>query len=545
MPSETRAEAPTPPPAASPPRGWAGAAVMAGAAVLIAATFLTTLHPGVEHGDSAELQYISVIRRGVCHPPGYPIQVLAGKLFTALPFGSPAWRINLMMAVCGVVGAVALMAAVRRITRSAWAGAIAGTTLAFSTVFWQHAVLAEVYAFFGMFLLLGIYFTVRFLQENRIGWLIAAAAALGICVGSRISELSVLPAFLLAWWMFRRSAPLTWRRVALCAGLLVAPFVFNLIYYVAREDASYLHARDDALRDRILGAAVEFGSLSFGEKLRDGVLYVTGLKWSTRSEFSGEKFGEDVSKLGWRLSGLGAFGERYRDTPQGNVKNMLQGPGTTVGALGLVLAAVGACRWRRHIGWPALGVLLFLGNTAFYFYHNAAPDNLDFTLPGAIGLALLAGLGAAGPDPWAASVGRRAGWIAACAAVPLFLLLTNYGKLDRSGEPERRWVADCALAAETPIDPDAVLIARYDAANMFRYIYWVQAEPQRRDVSVIIFRAKWMPDELARLVAGLRATGRPIYVAQDMWSYAQHVGLRMTRPNAELAKLGFLRVADR
>ncbi|MBW2474999.1 MAG: DUF2723 domain-containing protein, partial [Deltaproteobacteria bacterium] len=36
---------------------------------------------------------------GVPHPPGYPTYTLLGWLFTRLPFGSIAWRVNLLSSV--------------------------------------------------------------------------------------------------------------------------------------------------------------------------------------------------------------------------------------------------------------------------------------------------------------------------------------------------------------------------------------------------------------------------------------------------------------
>lgn len=38
---------------------------------------------------------------GVAHPPGYPTFTLVNKLFiTLLPWGSVAWRANLLSALC-------------------------------------------------------------------------------------------------------------------------------------------------------------------------------------------------------------------------------------------------------------------------------------------------------------------------------------------------------------------------------------------------------------------------------------------------------------
>lgn len=64
-------------------------------------------------GDSGEL-IISAYQLSIAHPPGYPLFTILGKIFTFLPFGSVAWRVNLMSALCGVGSSVFLYRAVAR-----------------------------------------------------------------------------------------------------------------------------------------------------------------------------------------------------------------------------------------------------------------------------------------------------------------------------------------------------------------------------------------------------------------------------------------------
>jgi len=58
--------------------------------------------------DSGEL-VTAMLVLGIPHPTGYPLYMLLGKLFTFLPFGEPAWRVDLMSA-CFAALAVALIA---------------------------------------------------------------------------------------------------------------------------------------------------------------------------------------------------------------------------------------------------------------------------------------------------------------------------------------------------------------------------------------------------------------------------------------------------
>jgi len=61
--------------------------------------YILTMAPGLTWGDSGEL-VADVYTLGIPHPTGYPLYVLAGRLFMLIPAGSPAYRMNLFSAFC-------------------------------------------------------------------------------------------------------------------------------------------------------------------------------------------------------------------------------------------------------------------------------------------------------------------------------------------------------------------------------------------------------------------------------------------------------------
>ena len=95
---------------------------------------------------------------GISHPPGYPIHALLGKLFTALPVGTVAFRVNLLSAVLGA-GTCSIIWWIMRLLAAGPASAYAAA-LAYgvSRVFWSQAIIAEVYSLntFLFFLLLAL-----------------------------------------------------------------------------------------------------------------------------------------------------------------------------------------------------------------------------------------------------------------------------------------------------------------------------------------------------------------------------------------------------
>ncbi len=64
--------------------------------------YLRTLVPGVYVSDFAEFQY-QPLRLGLPHPNGFPFYMLLGWLWSHLPMGSVAWRMNALSAIGGAL----------------------------------------------------------------------------------------------------------------------------------------------------------------------------------------------------------------------------------------------------------------------------------------------------------------------------------------------------------------------------------------------------------------------------------------------------------
>src|SRR5688572_6250461 len=78
------------------------------------ALYVRTLAPTLLLGDSAEFQTLASTL-GVAHPTGYPVYLLLGKLFTWLPTGSIAYRVNLLSASAAALGLALLYLLGRRL----------------------------------------------------------------------------------------------------------------------------------------------------------------------------------------------------------------------------------------------------------------------------------------------------------------------------------------------------------------------------------------------------------------------------------------------
>lgn len=107
--------------------------------------YIRTLAPSLLWGDSAEFQTLSYTL-GMTHPSGYMTHIMIGKLFTYIPLGNIAYRVNLMSAVFGAVAVALVYAIVRLLGGMTLAGVSAAMLLGLSPLFWRNSVVAESYA---------------------------------------------------------------------------------------------------------------------------------------------------------------------------------------------------------------------------------------------------------------------------------------------------------------------------------------------------------------------------------------------------------------
>jgi hypothetical protein len=315
------------------------------------------------------------------------------------------------------------------------------------------------------------------------------------------------------------------------------PFAFSVGCFLVRNDAGRLAIRDDATRDAIIvdtSAEISRRShedLSGGQKLTNAVTYCLGMTWTKAAAFKADRAGKTIGKYAWLLSGLGAWGERFRIK---DCRDPGAERGTSIGLLGVLLAVAGTVIWRHRLGWLLLGWGLAGGNLAFILWYWTW-DNLTFTIPGLAGWALLAGLGAAGTVDSSAGGRRRLAYRIAPLAAPLFLLVSNYSFVDRSGRAERQAVEFRRRVAEADWPTNSVILTSYWPATTLRYGFYCQAG--RHDVYVICAAS----ENVNKLIEHFTKANRPVFLpaaripprlAQALWRYTPR----------DLSELGYLQV---
>jgi hypothetical protein len=114
--------------------------------------YLVTLSGTVPaYRDSGDM-ISAVWTLGIAHPPGYPLYVTAGKLFSdILPLANAAYRVNVFSAVCMAGSVVGLYGVVKSLTRNRGIALAAAVLYAVSPAVVSLARVAEMYSLAALF----------------------------------------------------------------------------------------------------------------------------------------------------------------------------------------------------------------------------------------------------------------------------------------------------------------------------------------------------------------------------------------------------------
>src|SRR5574341_478147 len=143
----------------------------------LGSAYLITLLPGPGYsGDTAKFQFVGHIL-GTPHTTGYPTYVLINFVFTSLfPFGSLAFKANLLSALFSICASVMLFLIFNRLGVEMMTSFIATMTFGFGFTVWSQSLIAEVYALNLLFVSLVVYFFIRWEVEGKENLFYAACA---------------------------------------------------------------------------------------------------------------------------------------------------------------------------------------------------------------------------------------------------------------------------------------------------------------------------------------------------------------------------------
>jgi len=190
-------------------------------AVVVFIVFFLTLAPDVTLEDSGEMATASFYA-GIPHAPGYPIWTIYTWLWTLIPFGSVAWRVELGNAFAGAIAAGLLAFVVSRSSSMIiesidelknishrWenaiclvSGIVAGGLSDFNGYLWSQAVIVDKHTLSITSLLVVVVFLLRWVYApHQHRYLYGAFFMYGICFNNHQSLLPIVMGMQVLVWM--------------------------------------------------------------------------------------------------------------------------------------------------------------------------------------------------------------------------------------------------------------------------------------------------------------------------------------------------------
>jgi 4-amino-4-deoxy-L-arabinose transferase-like glycosyltransferase len=418
--------------------------------VTAAIVYLRTAARDLVVGDSVEFATIA-LNGGVAHPPGYPLLMLLGRLFSYLPFGTPVFRVNLVSVVAGVATAGLVVLIARRLGASRFGAAIAGLLVAFHPIVWEWSLAIEAFALNAALASAIIYFLVRWHQQpERTLFLILAALFGGLASSNHHTIVFLIPSILLLLWWHRDQLVKKPIVVAWCAGAIIVGLL------------PYLYILSEAAKD----PALNWGNVrTFGQLLNHFL----------RAEYGTGRLAAGGVAPGVPIERLTLFASSFL---------ILEAVLLVVG----VVAAYQRCRWFL---WFTLLTFVLAGPGLIAYANMDVADEGRWVLEHFFVLphVIVAPLAALGFTYIAEQLGRYVKPVlteSVLAVVALALIAVpvsqNYRKLDQHDNRIVRTYAEDVLAS---LPRQTVLMATEDQI-IIPLTYLQAVEKQRPDVTVIM-----------------------------------------------------------
>ena len=172
-------------------------------AVALLPVYLLTMSSAVGAADTFEFQVVAP-QLGIAHPTGYPLYLLLGKLFSLLPLGTVAWRLNFASAVYATLAAAVVFRLALDLLRRPLPALVGALALGLVPVYWSQAIVAEVYTLHALIVAIALWLMVRLVAErgqrstDRRKAVVALMFVIGLGLTNHLTSVFLLPPAALA-----------------------------------------------------------------------------------------------------------------------------------------------------------------------------------------------------------------------------------------------------------------------------------------------------------------------------------------------------------
>jgi hypothetical protein len=494
-------------------------AVLLGVATF--ALYAKTLAPTVLVGDGGEFQFVPYVL-GIAHPTGYPLYCLLGWAWShLLSAGDVAYRMNLFSAFWAALAVGLLHPTARMLLRRSvpalpppvhgLIAALAAASFAVTPTFWSQAIIAEVYSFHTVFVVLLFLLLLAWAERPSRRSLLLVALTFGLGLTHHRTTLLLFPAIVAYFWLSDRSVFRDRRLILGALPMLLLPLALYLYIPLRAPHTPYLHLPLSADRELILyentlsglvdsvlggpfGSSVDL-SVDLGERL--------AMAWG----FLRDQVG--WIGIGLALVGLAGLAVTHAHTPrsgrpvlageQGQDRQVQAGSGRGSRAL---LALTGL----TYVTTVAFNLVYTIGDV-FVLY---IPSYLVVVLWLAAGVGFLAQIGhrLAGKRQWASALA-----VLSFLVLPLYMGISYYAKVDQSQNITARTGWEAILARPPP---SGALLISNDRNEIMPMWYFQYVDGRRPDLLGLFPLITADYPSLGHVLDLALSTDRPIYLVKEM-----------------------------
>jgi tetratricopeptide (TPR) repeat protein len=354
--------------------------------------YLCTMVPVVYVGDSGEFT-AAAFSLGIPHNSGYPLYSLLGKIFCMIPLGNIGFRMALMSAFFSAFTILLVFHMILRFTHNVLCSFTAAGVLAFIPLFWFQTVSAEVYPLHGFFVVLMIRLLMHWESTRDFRVLLMFVFVTGLSFGNHMQTVMLAPPVLYFIISEDKRAIFAVRHF----------FSISIIFMLALTLYLYLPIRTQA------GAAIHWGD---PDSVGRFLAHVTATAHRGAYVFTG---------------GVSQYVSRFLDALK------------TIGLQYGILTLISIWGWIKLpcLRWK----IFFVGVIGFDLVYTVFLNVISlevtlFTLPSAIVMAILLGVGLNNLLDWITGQGNiggpvRKGVAVALCSIPIVTLITNFGLCDQ------------------------------------------------------------------------------------------------------------------
>ena len=233
--------------------------------------YILTLQPKIMGGESS-LYALNIPRMVVLPPTGYPIYSLLAKLFTLMPVGDLAYKINLFSAVFGALTILLLFFTIYLLVKDEIISLAVSLTFAFIIPFWSGANRIGAGTIDLCFIILAIYMAIRYSEQINRKNLYLFFFCFGLSLTNNQVNYYVMPVFLIYVILLNPGIFKNYKVTIFCILFFILP-LFSYSYIFIRSIQGY----------GIANNFIIFIYYMFG-RLPDGSIYIGSLPFKTNRE---------------------------------------------------------------------------------------------------------------------------------------------------------------------------------------------------------------------------------------------------------------------